>query len=159
MRESSRRKIRSGNAHRARRRAGPDHGRSKSNTPIASDGNVMNVKDAAEVSAWYAKWFGAKISKGGSDVIGDIPGARIVFHVTKEPIAPTKGHSLALLGFEVKNLQNFVERYQEAGGKLDTQIATASAAACRLSNLPIRGERLLRSVRVLMPSNKQSRTV
>jgi catechol 2,3-dioxygenase-like lactoylglutathione lyase family enzyme len=96
--------------------------------PIVSDGLVMNVANADEVSAWYAKWFGAKLSKRGEETIGEIPGARIVFHVTKEPIAPTKGHSLNLLGFEVKDLQDFVKRYQDAGGKLDTQIATASAA-------------------------------
>jgi predicted enzyme related to lactoylglutathione lyase len=96
--------------------------------PIASDGLVMNVANAAEVSAWYAKWFGAKISQIGRDTIGEIPGARIVFHVTKDPIAPTRGRSLALLGFEVKDLQEFVKKYQDAGGKLDGQIATASAA-------------------------------
>jgi hypothetical protein len=96
--------------------------------PIASDGLVMNVANAAEVSAWYAKWFGAKISQNGRDTIGDIPGACILFHVTKDPIAPTRGRSLALLGFEVKDLQEFVKKYQDAGGKLDGQIATASAA-------------------------------
>lgn len=97
-------------------------------TPIASEGLVMNVANAAEVSAWYAKWFGARIGKSGGETIGEIPGARIVFHVTKDPIAPTKGHSLALLGFEVKDLQDFVKRYTEAGGKLDGQVATAAAA-------------------------------
>jgi predicted enzyme related to lactoylglutathione lyase len=96
--------------------------------PIASDGLVMNVANVAEVSAWYAKWFGAKISKSGSDTIGEIPGARIVFRVTKDPIAPMRGHSFGLLGFEVKDLQEFVKRYQDAGGKLDGQIATANAA-------------------------------
>jgi predicted enzyme related to lactoylglutathione lyase len=98
------------------------------NAPIASDGLIMNVANAAEVSAWYAKWFGAKIRQGGADWIGEIPGARIIFHVTKDPIAPTKGRSLGLLGFEVKDLQDFVKRYQEAGGKLDSQIATSTAA-------------------------------
>ena len=96
--------------------------------PIASDGLVMNVANTAEVSAWYAKWFGAKISTRGGETVGEIPGARIVFRVTKDPIAPTKGHSLGLLGFEVKDLQDFVKRYQDAGGKLDTMIATAQAA-------------------------------
>ena len=33
--------------------------------PIASDGLVMNVANSDEVSAWYAKSFGAKISKSG----------------------------------------------------------------------------------------------
>ena len=97
-------------------------------TPIASDGLVMNVANAAEVSAWYAKWFGAKIGRSGPDTIGEIPGARIVFHETKDPIAPTKGHSVGLLGFEVKNLQDFVTRYQASGAKLDGNVATSAAA-------------------------------
>ena len=96
--------------------------------PIAADGLVMNVANAAEVSAWYARWFGAKVSRSGSDTIGDIPGARIVSHETKEPIAPTRGHSVGLLGFEVKDLQDFVKRYQESGAKLDGNIATNAAA-------------------------------
>jgi len=101
---------------------------SKLTTPIAADGLVMNVANATEVSTWYAKWFGAKISRSGKDTIGEIPGARIVFHETKDPIAPTRGHSVGLLGFEVTDLQDFVKRYQESGAKLDGNIATASAA-------------------------------
>jgi extradiol dioxygenase family protein len=101
--------------------------------PVASDGLVMSVANAADASAWYAKWFGAKLSRSGSDTIGDIPGARIVFHETKEPIAPLKGHSLALLGFEVKDLQAFVKRYQDAGGKFDGTGAIATSTAANLS--------------------------
>ena len=100
----------------------------KISAPIVADGLIMNVANAAEVSAWYAKWFGAKISRSGKDTIGDIPGARIVFHETKEPIAPTRGHSVGLLGFEVKDLQDFVKRYQESGAKLDGNVATNAAA-------------------------------
>ena len=48
--------------------------------------------------------------------------------MTKDPIAPTKGHSLNLLGFEVKDLQEFVKKYQEAGGKLDGPVATSATA-------------------------------
>jgi hypothetical protein len=101
--------------------------------PIASDGLVMNVANAAEVSAWYAKWFGAKISQSGGETIGEIPGARIVFHVTKDPIAPMRGHSFGLLGFEVKDLQEFVRKYQEAGGKFDGNGNIATATAANLS--------------------------
>lgn len=101
---------------------------SKLPVPIASDGLIMNVASAAEVSAWYAKWFGAKVSKSGGETIGEIPGARIVFHETKDSIAPTKGHSLGLLGFEVKDLQDFVKRYQASGAKLDGNVATSAAA-------------------------------
>jgi len=97
-------------------------------TPIAADGLVMNVASAAEASAWYAKWFGARISRSGQDTIGEIPGARIVFRQTKDPIAPTRGHSVGLLGFEVKDLQDFVKKYQESGAKLDGNVATNAAA-------------------------------
>lgn len=101
--------------------------------PIASDGVVMNAANVADVSAWYAKWFGAKLSRSGSDTIGEIPGARIVFHETKEPIAPTKGHSLNLLGFEVKDLPAFVKKYQDAGGKFDGAGTIATSTAANLS--------------------------
>jgi glyoxalase/bleomycin resistance protein/dioxygenase superfamily protein len=96
--------------------------------PIAADGLIMNVANAAEVSAWYARWFGAKVSKSGQDTVGEVPGARIVFRETKDPIAPTRGHSVGLLGFEVKDLQDFVKRYQESGAKLDGNVATSAAA-------------------------------
>ena len=102
-------------------------------TAIASDGLIMNVANAAEVSAWYAKWFGAKLSKNGQDTIGDIPGARMVFHETKEMIAPTRGHALGLLGFEVTNIEDFVKRYQEAGGKFDGAGTIARAQAANLA--------------------------
>jgi hypothetical protein len=102
-------------------------------TPIAADGLIMNVANAAEVSAWYAKWFGATISRSGTDTIGDIPGARIVFRETKEPIAPMRGHSLGLLGFEVGDIEGFVRRYQEAGGTFDGNGTIARAQAANLA--------------------------
>jgi len=101
--------------------------------PIAADGLVMNSANAAEVSAWYAKWFGATLSRSGSDTVGDIPGARIVFHETKDPIAPMKGHSFALLGFEVKDLPAFVKKYQDAGGKFDGTGAISTSTSANLS--------------------------
>jgi hypothetical protein len=102
-------------------------------TPIAADGLIMNVANGAEVSAWYAKWFGAKIGRSGNDIIGEIPGARIVFRETKEPIAPLRGHSLALLGFEVADLEGFVKKYQDAGGKYDGNGTIARAQAANLA--------------------------
>lgn len=102
-------------------------------TPIAADGLIMNVANAADVSAWYAKWFGAKIGRSGNDTIGDIPGARIVFRETKEPIAPMRGHSLGLLGFEVTDIDAFVKRYQDSGGTFDGAGTIARAQAANLA--------------------------
>ena len=93
----------------------------------------MSVANAADVSAWYAKWFGAKIGRSGNDTIGDIPGARIVFRETKDAIAPMRGHSLGLLGFEVTDIEGFVKRYQEAGGKFDGAGTIARAQAANLA--------------------------
>jgi uncharacterized glyoxalase superfamily protein PhnB len=100
----------------------------KLTSEIAADGVIMHVPNAAEASAWYAKWFGAKLSRSGADTIGEIPGVRITFRETKEPVAPTKGHSVNLLGFEVKDLQAFVKKYQDGGGKFDMNIANNAAA-------------------------------
>jgi len=102
-------------------------------TPLAADGVIMNVANAADVSAWYAKWFGAKISRSGKDTIGEIPGARIVFRETKDPIAPLRGHSLGLLGFEVTDIEGFVKRYQESGGTFDGNGTIARAQAANLA--------------------------
>jgi len=102
-------------------------------TPLAADGVIMNVANAADVSAWYAKWFGAKISRSGKDTIGEIPGARIVFRETKGPIAPLRGHSLGLLGFEVTDIEGFVKRYQESGGTFDGNGTIARAQAANLA--------------------------
>jgi hypothetical protein len=102
-------------------------------TPIAADGLIMNVASAAEVSAWYAKWFGAAVSRRGTETVGDIPGARIVFHETKDVIAPLRGHSLGLLGFEVNDLEAFVKRYQDAGGRFDGNGTIARAQAANLA--------------------------
>jgi len=102
-------------------------------TPIAADGLIMNVANAAEVSAWYAKWFGAKISRSGNDTIGDVPGAKIVFRETKDAIAPLRGHSLGLLGFEVTDIEGFVKRYQEGGGTFDGNGTIARAQAANLA--------------------------
>ena len=96
--------------------------------PIAADGVIMNVANAAEVSAWYAKWFGAKVTRNGGDMVGEVPGVRIVFHETRGPIAPTKGHAVGLLGFETKDLQAFVRKYEDSGAKLDGAVGTNAAA-------------------------------
>jgi hypothetical protein len=56
-----------------------------------------------------------------------------VFRESREPIAPTKGHSLGLLGFEVRDLDDFVKRYQEAGGTFDGNGTIARAQAANLA--------------------------
>ncbi len=93
-------------------------------TPIASDELKMNVANAAEVQAWYEKWFGAKLVQHGDAKMGDIPGSYLRFVETKTPVATTKGRSLDHIGFEVKNLEAFCKRLDAAGIKFDRAYGT-----------------------------------
>lgn len=84
-------------------------------TAVASDEVMEKVPSAAEASAWYAKWFGAKIVKDGNDTVAQIPGVNIRFSETKETMAPTQGRALDHLGMEVRNLEAFMAK-MAAGG-------------------------------------------
>jgi hypothetical protein len=84
-------------------------------TPVASDEVMEKVPSAAEASAWYAKWFGAKVVKDGNDTVAQIPGMNIRFSETKETMAPTQGRALDHLGMEVKDLEAFMAK-MAAGG-------------------------------------------
>ena len=43
-------------------------------TPIASYEMLMKVSSVADASAWYEKWFGARIVKQGQSTVAEIPG-------------------------------------------------------------------------------------
>jgi hypothetical protein len=77
-------------------------------TPIAADGLVMNVANAVGVSGWYAKWFGAKLNRSSSDTTGEIPGF-VSFSAKPRIRLLRPGGIRGLLGFEVKDLQDFVK--------------------------------------------------
>jgi catechol 2,3-dioxygenase-like lactoylglutathione lyase family enzyme len=93
-------------------------------TPIASDELKMNVVHAAEVEAWYAKWFGAKLVQHGDAKMGDIPGSYLRFVETKTMPATTKGRSLDHIGFEIKGLEEFCKKMEASGIKLDRAYGT-----------------------------------
>lgn len=84
-------------------------------TPVASDEMLMKVSSIADASAWYAKWFGAKIVKQGNDTIAQIPGFNIRFAETKEAVAATQGRALDHIGFEVRNLEALMTKMSAEG--------------------------------------------
>jgi hypothetical protein len=94
-------------------------------TPIAADAMKMNVPDAAAAEAWYAKYFGGP----------NIPGSPIQFARAKGIPAGTKGRALDRLGFEVKNLEEVVQRLQNSGAKFDGPIRKASGMALAVAVL------------------------
>jgi hypothetical protein len=94
-------------------------------TSIASDAVKMNVPNPAAAQAWYAKYFGGP----------SIPGASVQFAQAKGTPAGTKGRALDRLGFEVKNLEQIVQKLQNSGAKLDGPIRKASGMALAVAVL------------------------
>jgi len=81
--------------------------------------------------AWYVKTFGASpgqracvdcVSKPRMIDTGDLPGVNLSFSQGDKPLAPTKGRSLDHIGFEVKNLEQFVKKIEAEGIKLDVPL-------------------------------------
>lgn len=88
-------------------------------------------KDIPAMQAWYAKMFGGvpgqrqRMSQPGLIDCDDIPGANLSFSPGKTVLAPTKGRSLDHIGFEVKNLEEFVKGLEANGIKMDEAIRLA----------------------------------
>jgi catechol 2,3-dioxygenase-like lactoylglutathione lyase family enzyme len=85
---------------------------------------------------WYAKVFGAVAAPDNPNApfaVATLPGVRLNFSATTEPVAGTTGRSLDHIGFEVRDLAGFVKKLEAEGIKttvsyrrieaLDTAIA------------------------------------
>jgi catechol 2,3-dioxygenase-like lactoylglutathione lyase family enzyme len=88
-------------------------------------------QDIPAMKAWYAKVLGGvsgKCARGGapdgSDCV-DVPGVSLAMSQSETKLDPTAGRSLDHIGFEVKNLPEFLKR-MEAEGVNITQGLTAS---------------------------------
>jgi catechol 2,3-dioxygenase-like lactoylglutathione lyase family enzyme len=104
-------------------------------TAIAHDEILMKVPSAVEASAWYAKWFGAKVVKQGTSTIAQIPGMNIRFAETKDPAAGTQGRAIDHIGFEVKNLEGLARQLTDAGVKVGRAYAAAPATLAPLKSI------------------------
>ena len=89
--------------------------------PIQSHHVHFNIPDSEipKIQAWYSTWFGAVPGKRGTNIAADVPGVNLSFSRADMPQAPTKGRVLDHIGFDVKNLQAFLQKYEAAGGKID----------------------------------------
>jgi catechol 2,3-dioxygenase-like lactoylglutathione lyase family enzyme len=84
-------------------------------TPVAFHHIHMSVTDQEAARAWYVKEFGAESSTRRNMPAAKIPGGEVDFLKAREPQAPTKGRSLDHIGFEVKDLQAFLEKLKADG--------------------------------------------
>jgi catechol 2,3-dioxygenase-like lactoylglutathione lyase family enzyme len=91
--------------------------------PIQSHHVHFNVPESEipKIQAWYSTWFGATPGKRGTNIAADLPGVNLSFSKSMNDATQvtTKGRVLDHIGFDVKNLQAFLKRYEAAGGKID----------------------------------------
>jgi len=92
-------------------------------------------QDVPAMQAWYAKTFGAVIGKRESVArpgnwidCDDLPGVNLSMARSENRRAPTAGRSLDHIGFEVKNLEGFVQKLAAQGIKLDEPIRSSPNA-------------------------------
>ena len=105
--------------------------------PISLRDLQFSVEDPEAVSAWYAKTFGAAISKSAKPRAATLPGLTMVFGLAKEKPAGTQGRVLDHIGFEVAHLEAFCADLQSKGVKLDrpfTKVPTADLAIAFLTD-------------------------
>jgi catechol 2,3-dioxygenase-like lactoylglutathione lyase family enzyme len=73
----------------------------------------------AEMRDWYVKVFGATPAAGANPnfITANLPGVGLNFSATPAPTAPTAGRVLDHIGFEVRNLAEFLTRLEQQGIK------------------------------------------
>jgi hypothetical protein len=72
-----------------------------------------------QMQAWYAKIFGAKATLRNNAPVDDIRGVQLRFNKAAMAQAPTKGRVLDHIGFDISDLQGFINKLEANGVKLD----------------------------------------
>jgi hypothetical protein len=73
----------------------------------------------SETQAWYVKTFGATPGKRGQVETAELPGVTLTFAKANGQAAPTKGRALDHIGFEIRELEQFVKKLEASGAKMD----------------------------------------
>lgn len=87
--------------------------------PIRMHHIHWNVAAVPEMQAWYAKHFGAVPGKRGQFDAADLPGVNLTFGKVDTTNAGTRGRALDHIGFEIRNLPQFIARLEAAGVKME----------------------------------------
>ena len=89
-------------------------------TAIAADRIEMVVPDVAAAEAWYAEHFGAAMVTRNGERVADIPGSNILFTKASGPVAKTAGRAFDRIGLEVRGLEAFSKKLEDAGVKFQS---------------------------------------
>ncbi len=110
--------------------------------PIQMNHIHYNIADIAGMQAWYAKIFGA--TPGQRNCIaclprivpieaGDVPGANLSYSSGAKELVGTKGRGIDHIGFEVKNLDQFVKKLEAQGVKIEAPIRQIAEADLKIA--------------------------
>ena len=89
----------------------------------------------AEMRDWYVKVFGATAAAGANPnfITANLPGVGLNFTATPAPMAPTTGRALDHIGFEVKNLAEFLARLEKQGIKPSVTLRPVAALGLNIA--------------------------
>src|SRR5215471_4425264 len=77
-----------------------------------------------KAQAWYAKTFGGTARMRNNAPVVDIPGVQLRFAKADSKQAPTRGHVLDHIGFDVQDHPAFIKKIESEGIKLDQPVNT-----------------------------------
>jgi catechol 2,3-dioxygenase-like lactoylglutathione lyase family enzyme len=103
------------------------------NLPVPVQMNHIHIfppaQDVPAMKAWYAKTFGGvpgrrdSVARPGNWIeTDDLPGVNLSIAPSDTRRAPTVGRSIDHIGFEVKNLPEFVKKLEAQGVKFDEAV-------------------------------------
>ena len=81
-----------------------------------------SVVDPEAGRAWYVKIFGMTSGSRRNLPAAMVPGGEVDFLKAREAQAPTKGRSLDHIGFEVKNLEEFMKKLEAQGVAIESPV-------------------------------------
>ena len=92
------------------------------------------VPEPAKLRDWYVDTYGLKAGKQGNFEVAEAPGMRLLFGQSKEaPAMGTRGTTVDHIGFEIKNLAEFLKKLEAKGIKLETAYREVPAIGLNIS--------------------------
>lgn len=97
--------------------------------PIEMHHIHLFVPDPLAAQAWYVQHFGAIAGKRAQFDTATVPGAEIAFTKVDALQVPSKGRAVDHMGFEVKNIDQFVKHLAADGIHTEAAIQTSANAS------------------------------
>ena len=92
------------------------------------------VPEPAKLRDWYVDTYGLRASHQGNFEVAEAPGMRLLFGQSKEaPAMGTRGTTVDHIGFEIKNLAEFLKKLEAKGIKLETAYREVPAIGLNIS--------------------------